>query len=243
MSKIVLTGISSGLGAALARKLFGGANYLIGVDKEVPERRVPYTDFYNYDISVEGSAIVLCRKLGTINYPVEILINCAGINRLDHLENVSVQDWDHIMNTNARAAFILTQCLLPQLKQSQGTILNIISNASHVPMTASLAYNASKAALAMMTRQMARELTRRHGITVFGIEPGKIAGTNMSKYVDKRVPEVRGWTPEYAAKYHRDSVLMKQDIDVDTLAEFIAFLLSKKERHQWLSGCLIPYGA
>ena len=46
-----------------------------------------------------------------------------------------------------------------------------------MPMTCSLAYNASKGAAHIMTLQLARELTKKHGITVFGIAPNKLKGT------------------------------------------------------------------
>jgi NAD(P)-dependent dehydrogenase (short-subunit alcohol dehydrogenase family) len=70
--------------------------------------------------------------------------------------------FDHVMAVNAKGIFLVTQALLSVLAATNGTVCNIISNASHVPMTNSLAYNASKAAAMMMTKQMARELWRDH---------------------------------------------------------------------------------
>jgi NAD(P)-dependent dehydrogenase (short-subunit alcohol dehydrogenase family) len=175
--------------------------------------------------------------------PPSILINNAGVNEISWLEKLDEMEWDRVMDTNAKGIFLMTQALLPFLIQSQGTVLNIVSNAAHMPMTGSLAYNASKGAAHIMTRQLAHELTRKHAVTVFGIAPNKLCGTGMSQYIDSRVPEERGWTPEFAKEYQLKSLLCGEETDPERLAEFIGFLLSMKERHKYLSGCILPYGA
>jgi len=137
----------------------------------------------------------------------------------------------------------MTQWALPELKKTHGTVLNIVSNASHMPMTTSLAYNASKGAAHIMTLQLARELTKKHGITVFGISPNKLRGTEMSKDIEDQVVKHRGWTPEYAQQYQLNALLAGEETDPAQLAEFVAFLLSTKPRHKYLTGCILPYGA
>ena len=100
-----------------------------------------------------------------------------------------------------------TDLALPELAKTRGTVLNIVSNASHMPMTTSLAYNASKGAAHIMTLQLARELTKKHGITVFGISPNKLRGTEMSKDIEDQVVKHRGWTKEYAEQYQLNALL------------------------------------
>jgi NAD(P)-dependent dehydrogenase (short-subunit alcohol dehydrogenase family) len=141
------------------------------------------------------------------------------------LEDFAVADYDSVMDTNARGIFLLTKAFLPHLITSKGTVLNIVSNASHMPMTGSLAYNASKGAAHIMTLQLARELTRRHGITVFGISPNKLAGTGMSDDIDQQVCKTRGWDMEYAKQYQLQSLLAGEETDPKELAKFIAYLL------------------
>ncbi|MCI0552902.1 MAG: SDR family NAD(P)-dependent oxidoreductase, partial [Anaerolineae bacterium] len=149
-------------------------------------------------------------------------------------------EWDAVLDTNARSIFLVTKHLHHYMRG--GTILNIISNASHMPMTGSLAYNASKGAAAIMTKQLARELKKTHDITVFGISPNKLAGTDMSEYIDERVLKMRGWTEEQAKKYQLDALPAGEETDPLVLADFVAFLLSQKDRHKYLAGCIIPYG-
>lgn len=228
MKRAIVTGGSSGLGAAIVSALADN-------DFEVYNWSLP-----GVDVRSPGSIMeAVSDLLGTD--PVDILVNCAGVNRLDWLDDLSEDDWNEVFDTNVKGIFLVSQALLPKL--IGGTIVNISSDAANRPMTCSLAYNASKAAVSMMTRQMARELRPRQNTTVFGISPTKIYGTKMSKYVDARVPEVRGWTAEYAQGYEKRTLASGQEIEARVLAEFIAFLLSKKERHQYLNGCDIPYGA
>jgi NAD(P)-dependent dehydrogenase (short-subunit alcohol dehydrogenase family) len=151
--------------------------------------------------------------------------------------------WDGIVNTNAKGIFMMTKACLPALKESKGTILNITSNAAWTPMTASIAYNASKGAAHIMTLQMARELTKRHGITVFGVAPNKLEGTEMSEYIDSEVERVRGWSKDEAKQYQLNGLLTGKETPVERVAEFIVWLLQKKERHEFLTGCILPYGA
>lgn len=174
---------------------------------------------------------------------VYCLINCAGLNCNEWFPDVTDHSWNSIMDVNAKSIWKMSQALMDSIEKSSGTILNIVSNASAMPMTSSLVYNASKAAANMITKQMAHELTKRRNITVFSVSPNKLSGTEMSKQMDDVIPEVRGWTREYSDNYQDSSIITGKRTNPDTLAEFIAFLLSDKERHQYLSGCDIQYGA
>jgi NAD(P)-dependent dehydrogenase (short-subunit alcohol dehydrogenase family) len=243
----VITGIRSGLGACLGSLLMQDrSNSVIGLDiqgQALEACPLPCDLFLQCDISDPNSIQDAMEEIGLLGTEVDVLINCAAVNEIKWLEDLKVEQWDRLMNTNARSIFLLTQALLPKLIKSKGTVLNIVSNASHMPMTASLAYNASKGAAHIMTLQLARELTKLHGITVFGVSPNKMAGTQMSNYIESRVPIVRGWSLEQAAAYQKQALLTGEETDPNTLAEFICFLLSSKQRHKYLSGCIIPYGA
>jgi meso-butanediol dehydrogenase/(S,S)-butanediol dehydrogenase/diacetyl reductase len=224
MKNIIITGASSGLGAAIARSL--GHNVI--------------NWSYECGVDVQDSKSIEAAFNALSCGPIDILVNCAGVNHIDYIPDMKEEDWNLVMDTNAKGIFLVSQALLPVLKG--GTILNIVSNASNIPMTGSIAYNASKGAAEIMTRQMARELKKTHDITIFGISPNKLSGTGMSEYIDKRVCEVRGWTKEEARAYQLAALPAGEETDPATLAEFIAFLLSTKERHKYLNGCIIPYG-
>lgn len=220
---ILVTGSGSGLGAMIASTLNHESHHV-----------------YPYDL-IDGFDVLKPNLRGV--QKLDVLINCAGVNLIDMLEDVAEQDWDSVVDTNAKGIFMMTKACLPLLKESRGTVLNIVSNAAHMPMTSSLAYNASKGAAHIMTLQLARELTKRHGITVFGVAPNKLHGTAMSASIDRQVQRTRGWTAEYAQQYQLNGLLTGEETPPELVAEFIAFLLSSKDRHRFLSGCIIPYGA
>ena len=111
-----------------------------------------------------------------------------------------------------------------------------------MPMTCSLLTMHPKVQH-IMTLQLARELTKKHGITVFGIAPNKLKGTGMSDAIDDQVVKTRGWTKEYAQQYQLNGLLTGEETPPQRLAEFVAFLLQSKEHHKYLTGCILPYGA
>jgi NAD(P)-dependent dehydrogenase (short-subunit alcohol dehydrogenase family) len=224
VSRILITGSGSGLGRELHKSLLADGHIMHGFD---------HAD--GHDVRDPGKTMECPKGL-------DVLINCAGVNRIGWLGEFPETDWDDVMDTNAKGIFMMSRWALPELKATKGTILNIVSNASHMPMTASAAYNASKGAAHILTLQLAREL-RNDSITVFGVSPNKLRGTGMSKDIEEQVVKVRGWTPEYAAKYQKDALLAGEETDPAVLAEFISFLLAGKRRHRFLSGVIIPYGA
>ncbi len=226
MSKILVTGSGAGLGNEIVCRLFCDGHQTIDFDaKSGHDVRDPQGTF------------------GDCPEGLDILINCAGINKTAWLEDLPEEQWDEVLDVNAKGIFKMAQWALPELKKTRGTILNIVSNASHMPMTTSLAYNASKGAAHIMTLQLARELSKKHGITVFGISPNKLRGTEMSKDIEDQVVALRGWTPEFAQQYQLNALLAGEETDPGALAEFITFLLKHKNRHKYLTGCVLPYGA
>lgn len=222
MSSILVTGGCSGLGQSIVKAL-AEAGHEVMV----------------YDLKLGDD--VVSPKVDHIE-ELDILINCAGVNGIDMLEDVSDDLWDRVVNTNAKGIMKMSQACLPLLIKSKGTILNIVSNAAHMPMTSSICYNASKGAALIMTKQMARELTRRHGITVFSVSPNKLRDTEMSRQIDAEVVRTRGWTIEEAQRYQLAGLLAGEETDPQQVAEFIAFLLQDKAHHKALTGCDIPYG-
>lgn len=223
MSTIIVTGGATGLGAALVAELTASNHQVF-----------PYDIKGGHDVR---------NPVNAVPANLDILINCAGINKTGWLADFPEQTWDDVMDVNAKGIFKMTQWALPSLIKSKGTVLNIVSNASHMPMTCSVAYNASKGAAHIMTLQMARELTKKYGITVFGISPNKLAGTGMSKDIEVQVLRDRGWSAEQANAYQLAALLTGEETDPRELARFVAYLLSSKQRHKYFTGCIIPYGA
>lgn len=224
MSKILVTGSASGLGEMIYEELVQQGH-----------------EVYGYDM-VQGHDVR--DPQGTYGDPpvgLDVLINCAGVNRINWLPNVSDEEFNLVMDTNAKAIFNMAQWAVEELLKTGGTILNIVSNAAHVAMRSSLAYNMSKAAALMATKQLARELTSQ-GITVFSVSPNKLRGTGMSDDIDQQVMKTRGWTMEEAQRYQLAGLLTGEETDPQVVAEFVAYLLKDKRTHKHLSGCDMQCG-
>lgn len=224
MSNIIVTGGDAGLGAAIVDAL-----------------RFEKHAVMSYDAK-QGFDVLRPDTTLADNFGVDVLINCAGVNKINWLPNVTEEDWDHVMDVNVKGIFKMTQAFLPSLIERKGTVINIVSNAAHMPMRCSAAYNASKGAALILTKQLARELTSQ-GVTVFSVSPNKLRGTEMSDSIDHQVVATRGWTLEAAQKYQLAGLLTGEETPPEAVAEFIAFLLRNKFNHKYLSGCDLPYGA
>lgn len=95
------------------------------------------------------------EKFGTL----DSLVNCAGSTKRGTLESTSVDLWDDLFNVNVRAPFLLSQRIVPYLRdQGGGTIVNIGSVAAHSGQPYIMAYSAAKAALLTLTKNMAHSL-------------------------------------------------------------------------------------
>lgn len=229
--RALITGHSSGLGAALWNQMEDAGWSLSGWSNDT-----------NIDVCCEET--VNAAAMEEADEPFEVVVNCAGVNYINWHEDTPIEEWDRLMNTNARSLWLVTKALIKNSAlKKPATVVNIVSNASHMPMTNSAAYNASKGAAHILTLQMNRELRKRHDITVFGVSPNKLSGTGMSEYIGKRVCELRGMTPEEAHAYQLASLPAGEETDPEACAEFIAFLLSSRRRHKYLAGCVLPYGA
>ncbi len=220
---ILVTGGASGLGLAIVQALTS-AGY----------------EAHSFDIK-DGCDVTKQLPSWVSKHEWGGLINCAGINHNEWFEDVTQDSLERLMDVNAFSMIHMTQALLKPLSRQKGFVLNIVSNAASMPMTSSLAYNMSKAAALMATKQMAHELTKSHGITVFSISPNKLAGTEMSRQIEDNVIKTRGWSREFAAEYQKKSLMHGRETDPVAIAEFIVHLV---ETGSWefMSGTDIPFG-
>ena len=103
--------------------------------------------------------------------PLRALINNAGVQRLAKAVDVTEADWDDVLDTNLKGAFLCAQAVgRRMLERGSGTVVNVASAAAFVAVEERSAYAASKAGLVMLTRVMALEWASR-GVRVNAVAP------------------------------------------------------------------------
>jgi 3-oxoacyl-[acyl-carrier protein] reductase len=153
----LVTGASRGIGAAI-RRCFEAS----GAEVLAPGR----TDC---DLAFPAS---LEAYLTGLRRPVEILVNCAGINPLAALEEADPEVFAQVLQVNLQAPLALARAVAPGMKaRGWGRILNVSSIWARISKPRRLVYSAAKAGLEGLTRSLALELAP-HGVLVNALAPG-----------------------------------------------------------------------
>jgi len=180
---IILTGAAGGIGAEFARGLaYAGGNMILCdiameplgklADELTAEgygARAFRLDITDFDAFPDFAA-ALDREYGHL----DVLINCAGINKREGFLDVAESTYDRIMDINLKGAFFLSQAVVKfMIPHKSGNIINVSSHNAVGMMGGCAVYGATKSALTALTRSMAIEWAK-HGIRANAIAPGHI---------------------------------------------------------------------
>lgn len=201
MKRILITGESSGIGKAVSLDLRENP-FNNGVDDPelfrifgtysttLPEKENPgLTERFRWDVRRE--APVLLEK--EIAVGMDAIVHCVGVNKLAAYGKMNMTEFKEVMDVNVYGTANLLNLVAkvhPAGKPCKVVIVGSV--AARIPMRMSAAYNASKAAQAMLVRQAAREFGTR--FSVVGVQPSFIPGTKMSDYVKTTVKALRNQT-------------------------------------------------
>jgi 3-oxoacyl-[acyl-carrier protein] reductase len=179
----VVTGAGRGIGRAIALKFAAeGANVACvsrtqeNSEKVAAEIRSLGRQAWAHAVNVADAATVTAaaEKILVECGRVDILVNNAGVTRDDLLMRMSEADWDTVLDTNLKGAFLFTKAFSRALlKQRSGRIINVASVIGLVGNAGQCNYAASKAGLIGFTKSVAREMASR-GITANALAPGFI---------------------------------------------------------------------
>jgi pteridine reductase len=212
---ILITGAAKRVGAQIARTLHG-AGYDVALHYRHSHAEMDALTG-ELDAARRDSTLTLQAELADIDALTGIVEKCTSrFGRLDALVNnasaffptpvgeATPQQWDELFASNARAPFFLSQAAAPALKAAQGCIVNIVDIYAERALAKHPIYTMAKAALAAMTRSLARELAPE--VRVNGVAPGAILWPdNGATYTNQdallaRTPLKRTGTPEEIAK-------------------------------------------
>jgi NAD(P)-dependent dehydrogenase (short-subunit alcohol dehydrogenase family) len=175
---VVVTGASTGIGAATARELaLRGFHVLAGVRRDVDAEslRTDGIKPHILDIAVESDVVAVADRVARdpLRRPVRALINNAGIAINAPVETLPTAEWRRLFEVNLFGHIAMTQALLPALLRSTGSVVNISSVGGKVAMSTYGAYAGSKFALEAVSDSLRREVTAL-GVRVVVVEPGAV---------------------------------------------------------------------
>ena len=209
-----ITGGSSGIGAAIAKEIAAcGAKVIISyranksaaelVLKEISEME---EESFSIQMDITDSASIkkAFKKIKSNVGVIDILINNAGINKPADFDMISEADWDKVLDTNLKGAFLVSQTFLPIIR-NKGSVINIASVSGQYGGPRTTHYACSKAGLISLTQNLAIFCSKKKtGIRVNCVSPGliesKMAGAAKGLGLDDKILMGRKGTPEEVAK-------------------------------------------
>lgn len=224
---VVITGISGGIGQAIARTFKSHSWQVIGLDI-MQSSDYPCDEFILCDIgdnsSVETAANLLAKK----GISIICIVNNAAYQYEGMLHSTPENEWDKVINTNLKSIYLTTRHLMPHLEKNFSSIINISSVHAKATSRSIAAYAASKGGVSALTRAMALELAD-HGIRVNAILPGAIETPMLRKGLS------RNHSPEESRNKLISSTPLKRIGSGSDVAE-LAFFLSEPKYSMNITG-------
>lgn len=191
----LVTGASGILGSAIALEL-GRAGFAVAVhyhSNQIVAEEVTASIVaaggqalaVSADLSGRTSVEPLFAEVEARLGPVTCLVNNAGVNRDVLLAFMSEEQWDQVLDTNLRAAFLCSRRALGgMMRAGSGSVCNIVSPSGIRGQAGQCNYSASKGGLIAMTRALAREVGR-FGIRANAVCPGVVPSPMSNKFIEK----------------------------------------------------------
>ncbi len=168
------------------------------------------------DVSDPEQVKEMVKRIEKEAGPVEVLVNNAGITRDNILARMKDEQWDEVINTNLKGAYLVTKAVVRgMMKKRWGRIVNISSVVALIGNQGQANYCAAKAGLIGFTKALAKELGSRN-ITVNAVCPGYIE-TDMTADL-----------PEDAKRAMIEATVLKRPGRPEEVASLVAFLCSEE---------------
>lgn len=173
---VVVTGGTRGIGAEMV-KMFASNDAMViytGTDsshlKDLQKTTSGNTKYVPLNLDDDASVSSFIEYLDRLG-SIDVLVNNAGINKIDRAENIASCDFEAVMNVNVKGPFYISQKVCKMMMANGGHIVNIGSIWSSITKEGRTSYSTSKAAIAGLTRALAVDFAS-HGILVNTVSPG-----------------------------------------------------------------------
>ena len=207
MKKIILiTGASRGIGRDIAKTLAKNSNNMVIAnynksEKEAIELKENLKnegidiDIIKADVSKRNEAKEMVQEVLNKYGKIDVLINNAGISQYKLFNDITDEEWDNIINTNLKSAFMVTQeAVRNMINNKEGCIINISSIWGIAGASMEVAYSTSKAGLIGLTKSLAKELGPSN-IRVNAIAPGIINTGMNNRFSEDELQSIKDEIP------------------------------------------------
>jgi len=217
---VLITGSAHRIGACIARHLHqqdyrviihyhSSAEAAQKLVDEFNQLRADSADLLQANLSEPEEITSLSQQAIQCFGQLDLLVNNASRFFPTPIGDVTLTQWEKLVNTNMRAPFFLTQALHPELKRTHGCIINITDVYGHRPLEDHPVYSMSKAGLIMLTKSLSKEMGPE--VRVNAVSPGAIIWPD-SDLSENRKSEIL------------DSTSLQRIGGPDDIAETVAFL-------------------
>lgn len=181
----LVTGAASGIGAACALRFAEEGASVVGLDLQAPvdtaawgrvEAAAPASLFVDgVDVRDETNVVAAVEQAqARLGGRIDVLVNAAGVGSFGACHALDESEWDRVVDINLKGSYLVSKHVLPgMIARRSGSIVHLASVEGLEGMSQSLAYNASKGGVVLMTRSMAVDYGA-HGIRVNCLCPGLV---------------------------------------------------------------------
>ncbi len=232
---VVVTGGARGLGEAFARRFASEGADIVLIDlqrdacehttQELQQMYGVQAQAVCVSVSDHDAMIRSVQQLKEQWGHIDIWVNNAGIYRGTPTEEVSMAEWQLMLDVNYTGVFVCTKAVSPVMKaQQRGRIINISSIAGRTGFRNSISYCSNKAAVIGLTRAVAIDLAP-YNVTVNAVCPGTIM-TDMQLKVDADICLNEGWPVGTHLQHKTAQIPMGRMGTIEEVAGVVAFLAS-----------------
>jgi len=179
---VVVTGGSSGLGAAVAAAVEEAGGTPVVLDRQAPPNGFAWEEV---DLSAPRVAEQAVRRVAEEHGGLDAVVTCAGIDACGDLSDIDADDWDRVIMVNLVATAAVVRAALPFLEERRGRVVTVASTLGIRALPAATAYCASKFGVVGFTRALAAETADRIGVTLL------IPGGMSTHFFDDRPEEFK----------------------------------------------------